>query len=73
MMSGYAINEKRIKAIEDKIDNLSTELRSEFKKEIQEVNKNLLELAKKPVNIYNQISLASNKLEEKVDEILNNN
>ncbi len=74
LLNGYAINEKRIKALEDKIDNLGSDLRKEFKTEINEVNKSLLKIANRPINInpkiYNQISLASHKLEEKAVELL---
>jgi predicted XRE-type DNA-binding protein len=74
MMNGYAINETRIKAIEDKLDNLSislgAELRSEFREEIKEINKTLLQIANRPININNQISLTSDKLEDKIIELL---
>lgn len=41
LIGGYAINEKRIKALEDKIDNLSADLRQELKLEIRQINKSL--------------------------------
>lgn len=66
LINGYAINENRIKLIEEKIDNLG----KEFKSEIQQIQKNLLEIANKPINIYNNISLANNKLEEKIIELI---
>ena len=66
LMNGYAINENRIKLIEEKIDNLG----KEFRAEIQQIQKNLLEIANKPINIYNNISIASNKLEEKIIELI---
>jgi hypothetical protein len=75
LLGGYAINEKRIKALEEKIDNLSADLRRELKLEIRQINKSLLEIANRPITINNQISLASHKLEEKcvelLDEIIN--
>jgi hypothetical protein len=70
LLNGYAINEQRIKAIEDKIDNLSIELKKELKAEINQVNKSLLEIANRPITINNQISLAGHKLEEKAAELL---
>lgn len=71
MINGYAINEKRLKNIEEKINNLSIELRAEFKKEINQINQNLLEIVKKPINIYNQIGLTNNQeLESKITKLL---
>ena len=73
LLNGYAINEQRIRALEEKIDNLSIEsasLRKELKDEIKQVNKSLLEVANRPITINNQISLASHKLEEKCVELL---
>jgi len=70
LLNGYAINERRIRALEERIDNLSVEIRREFQTEIREVNKSLLEIAKRPITINNQISLASHRLEEKVVELL---
>ena len=74
LMNGFAINEARIKQIEDKIDKLSTdiksELREEFRAEFQEINRHLLAIANRPINITNQISLASNQLEEKIINLL---
>ena len=70
LLGGYAINEQRIKALEEKIDNLSADLRQELKLEIQQINKSLLEIANRPITINNQISLASHKLEEKCVELL---
>jgi hypothetical protein len=73
LLNGYAINAQRIKALEEKIDNLSIEsisLRTELKDEIKQVNKSLLEVANRPITIHNQISLASHKLEEKAAELL---
>lgn len=76
MMNGFAINEVRIKVIEDKLDNLSTSLRSELKTEIKEINRALLQIANRPINISNQINLTSDKLEEKIinliDQIIEN-
>jgi hypothetical protein len=70
LLGGYAINEQRIKSLEEKIDNLSTDLRKELKDEIRQINKSLLEIANRPITINNQISLASHKLEEKCVELL---
>ena len=70
LLGGYAINEQRIKALEEKIDSLSADLRQELKLEIQQINKSLLEIANRPITINNQISLASHKLEEKCVELL---
>jgi hypothetical protein len=70
LLGGYAINERRIKALEEKIDSLSADLRQEFQSEIRQINKSLLEIANRPITINNQISLASNKLEEKCVELL---
>ena len=69
-MNGYAINENRIQAIEDKIDKLSTELRAEFKAEINLIHQDLLKIANRPITINNQISLVSNKLEDKAIELI---
>jgi len=66
LMNGYTINENRIKLIEEKIDNLGRE----FKSEIHQIQRTLLEIANKPINIYNQISLTSSKLEEKIIKLL---
>jgi hypothetical protein len=60
----------RIKAIEEKIDNLSTELRTEFKAEIKGIHKDLLKIANRPINISNQIRIGSDNLENKIIEIL---
>ncbi len=70
LLNGYAINEARIIAIEEKIDNLSTELRAEFKAEIKEIHKDLLKIANRPINISNQIRIGSDNLENKIIEIL---
>lgn len=74
LINGYSINQKRIKDIESKIDNLSADLRSELKKEIQEIHKSLLEIAKKPIIINNNLFSKEAKLEEKIinliDEII---
>ncbi|MFT5703081.1 MAG: hypothetical protein ACI9TO_000442 [Rickettsiales bacterium] len=70
LLGGYAINGNRIKSLEARIDNLSTELRQEFKSEIRQINKSLLEIANRPITINNQISLAGHKLEEKTAELL---
>ena len=70
LLNGYSINETRIKAIEEKIDNLSTELRAEFKTEIKEIHKDLLKIANRPINISNQIRIGSDNLENKIIEIL---
>ena len=70
MMNGYAINENRIQAIEDKIDKLSTELRAEFKAEINLIHQDLLKIANRPITINNQISLVSGKLEDKAIELI---
>jgi hypothetical protein len=70
LVNGYSINETRIKKIEEKIDNLSSELRAEFKAEIKQINQSLLQIASKPINIYNQINLTSNKLEQKALELI---
>jgi len=72
LLSGYAIHEKRIKDIEDRIDNISTELRSELKKEIIEIHKSLLEIAKRPIviNNNNSILLGSHSLEEKIISLI---
>lgn len=77
LMNGYAINNKRIKAIEEKIDNLSSEyfeLKKELKTEITQINKSLLEIANRPITvnnqINNQISLASHKLEDRTIQLL---
>ena len=70
LLNGYAINESRLKAIEDKIDNLGADLRKEFKTEINEINKSLLKIANRPITINNQISLASHNLEGKIIELL---
>ena len=70
MMNGYAINENRIQAIEDKIDRLSTELRAEFKAEINLIHQDLLKIANRPITINNQISLVSGKLEDKAIELI---
>ena len=56
--------------MEEKIDNLANELRGEFKTEIKEIHKALLEIANKPINIYNQISLAGDRLEIKIIELI---
>jgi hypothetical protein len=70
LINGYAINETRIKKLEEKIDNLSSELRAEFKAEIKQINQNLLQIANKPINIYNQISLTGGKLEQKAIDLI---
>jgi hypothetical protein len=70
MMNGFAINEVRIRAIEEKIDNLSVELRAEFKTEIKEIHKDLLKIANRPINISNQIRIGSDTLENKIIEML---
>ena len=72
-INGYAINENRIKLIEDKIDILSNNLKSdsvELKSDIKEIYKILNQISNRPINIYNQISLASNKLEERLIELI---
>jgi hypothetical protein len=70
LLNGYAINEARIKVIEEKIDNLSTELRTEFKTEIKGIHKDLLKIANRPITISNQIRIGSDNLENKIIEIL---
>jgi len=78
LINGYAINEKRIKDIEEKIDNLSIKLEDKLQKELQEINKTLLEIVKKPIIIQNQINnnLSIGILEQKIidliDEIISN-
>lgn len=73
LLDGFAINEARIQAIEDKINNLSLDFRDEFRKEINKINQNLLAIAAKPVNIYNQIALTNNQnLEESFIKIIDN-
>jgi len=74
LIDGYVINERRIKNLEDKIESLSVKLEDKFKKEIQEINKTLLEIVKKPIiiqnnnQIYNSISLG--QLEEKIINLI---
>ncbi len=70
LLGGYAINEKRIKDLEEKIDNLSADLRQELQIEIRQINKSLLKIANRPITINNQISIASHRLEKKAVELL---
>jgi hypothetical protein len=82
LMNGYAINESRIKNLEQKIDSLPKEIKEEilteiekkFDDKIKEFHNNLLKIASRPINInhkiYNQINLASHKLENKIIELL---
>jgi len=70
LIDGYAINDKRIKDLEDKIDNLSVTLRSELKEEIREIHKALLEIAAKPIIINNHLFSKSSELEEKIIELI---
>ncbi len=73
MLNGYAINEARIRLIEEKIDNISKdqfELKAELKSEIKEINQTLLRIANRPINISNQIRIGSDNLENKIIEIL---
>ena len=74
LLNGYAINETRIKSIEEKIDNLAatlkTELGDEIKQkidlEMKEIYKVLTQISNRPITINNQISLAGHKLEDKI-------
>ena len=69
LLNGYTINEIRITKLEEKIDNLSSNLRSEFKSEIKQIHQDLLKIANRPINIYNQITNNS-QLEEKAIALL---
>lgn len=73
LVNGYAINERRIKAIEERIDKLSSEysdLKKEFKAEINKINQNLIQIANRPINITNQINIASHNLEKKIIRLI---
>ena len=66
MISGYALNEQRIKSIEDNLDKLSTELRAEIRK----VHDAMLRIANRPITINNQIRIGSTELENKIIQLL---
>lgn len=71
LLNGYAINETRVRAILDEyVTTLKSELKSDFKEDIQKIYDTILEIANRPINIYNQISLTSSKLEEKIVELI---
>jgi hypothetical protein len=72
MLNGYAINEHRIAAIENKLESLTTEIRTEVKTELQNIYKVLAQIAgnPQPIIINNQIQLGSDKLEDKIIEAL---
>jgi hypothetical protein len=64
LVSGYSLNEKRIKAI---LEEYVKEVKSEYKKDLRKIYKKIAEISNKPINIYNQVSLTNNKqLEEKI-------
>ncbi len=66
MISGYAINERRIKSIESNLDKLSTELIDEIRK----IHDAMLRIANRPITINNQISIGSRELERKIIQLL---
>lgn len=71
LLNGYAINEKRVRQIVDeRITELRAELKGDFKEEVSKIYEQILQIANRPVNIYNQISLTTPKLEEKIIELL---
>lgn len=72
MINGYAINEYRISAIENKLEMLTIEIRAEVKTELQNIYKVLAQIAgnPQPIVINNQIQLTSDKLENKILEVL---
>jgi hypothetical protein len=43
---------------------------ADLRNEVKQINKTLLQIANRPINITNQISFASHKLEEKATELL---
>ncbi|MDA9231403.1 virulence RhuM family protein [Rickettsiales bacterium] len=71
MMNGYAINEDKIRSIiKEEVGELKNAISLELKDEVKEIYKNLLEIANRPITINNQISLVSNKLEDKAIELI---
>jgi hypothetical protein len=73
MMNGYAINETRIKQIESSIDEL-VESNKIIKEDVDGIKNLLIKLIERPIVIHNhnhnQVNLMSNKLEEKIIELL---
>ena len=61
LLNGYAINEQRIKNIEDKVQDLSDE--------IKEIHKFLIQIANRPITINNNFNLISEKLENQIIEL----
>jgi hypothetical protein len=66
MSNGIAINDHKITELEKKLTNFSKDL----KKELQEIFKELRSLKDRPINIYNQIQIGSDRLENKIIEAL---
>jgi DNA-binding protein Fis len=77
LMTGYTINESRIRQIEFSIDTLVKDQKL-LKDDVNGIKNLLLKLIEKPVVIHNHnhnhnnnnISIASNKLEEKIIELI---
>lgn len=73
LLNGYAINDNKIKLIEDKIDTLYNNLKAEsfeLRSDIKEIYKILNQISNKPINIHNHINFAGNKLQEKLIELI---
>lgn len=66
LMTGYAINEHRIKNLEDNYNELSKELKADIKN----IHQALIRIANRPITINNQIGIGSENLESKVIELL---
>lgn len=69
LLNGYAIDKLRIEKIEEQLNLLRKELKEDVRKELQEINKNLLAIANRPITINNQITNNS-RLEEKAADLL---
>ena len=70
MLNGYAVNEHRIRAIENKMDDL-VESNKLLKEDVDGIKNLLLKLIERPITIHNNIQLGSQKLEDKIIETLN--
>ena len=67
LINGYVINEDKVRAI---IREELAKVRIEHKEEIHNIYNTILEIAKKPIIIHNNISLASERLETKIITLL---
>jgi hypothetical protein len=71
LLNGYAVNERRIKQIESKVDDLVNDNKL-LREDVDGIKNLLLKLIERPIVIHNhnQISLTTSKLEEKIIELL---